>query len=137
MTPQRVSLITLGVSNLERSAKFYTDLGWVRSPRGGETIVFYQLKGLVLGLFGLDALAEDQNRSVAELGTGAMTLALNMADRESVDSAFQSALNAGAMCLKKPQSVFWADIQVIILIPMVMFGRLRTIPIGRLRMMGH
>ena len=107
MTPQRVSLITLGVADLERSKMFYTDLGWTPAPRGGDTIVFYQLRGLVLGLFGHDALAEDQNRPANELGTGAMTLALNMVDREGDDKAYQSALHAGATSLKEPQEVFW------------------------------
>lgn len=110
MTPQRVSLITLGVADLERSKMFYSDLGWTPAPRGGDTIVFYQLRGLVLGLFGHDALAEDQNRPANELGTGAMTLALNMVDREGVDKAYQSALHAGATSLKKPQEVFWGGI---------------------------
>lgn len=107
MTPQRVSLITLGVADLERSKMFYAGLGWIPAPRGGDTIVFYQLRGFVLGLFGRDALAEDQNRPAKELGTGAMTLALNMVDRESVDKAYQSALHAGAASLKEPQEVFW------------------------------
>ena len=107
MTPQRVSLITLGVSDLRRSREFYGNLGWTEAPRGGETIVFYQLKGLVLGLFGRDALAEDQGRSAVELGTGAMTLALNMPNTKGVDHAFESALKAGAKVIKKPEEVFW------------------------------
>lgn len=107
MTPQRVSLITLGVVNIDRSKQFYSDLGWVPAPRGGDTIIFYQLRGIVLGLFGRNALAEDQNRPAIQLGTGAMTLALNMADRQSVDSAYVRALNAGATSLKEPQEVFW------------------------------
>ena len=107
MTPQRVSLITLGVADLERSKMFYAGLGWVPAPCGGDTVVFYQLRGFVLGLFGRYALAEDQNRPATELGTGAMTLALNMMDRESVNEAYQSALQAGATSLKEPQEVFW------------------------------
>lgn len=107
MTPQRVSLITLGVADLERSRTFYADLGWKPVPQGGDTIVFYQLRGLVLGLFGHDALAQDQHRPPEALGTGAMTLAINMVDRASVDDAFQTALNAGATPLKPPKDVFW------------------------------
>ena len=107
MTPQRVSLITLGVIDLDRSTQFYADLGWTPAPSESEGIVFYQLQGFVLGLFGRDALAKDQNRNVEDLGTGAMTLALNMADREGVDAVFQTALEAGATPLKEPQQVFW------------------------------
>lgn len=107
MTPQRVTLITLGVANLGRSKRFYSDLGWVATPNGSEALVLYQLHGFVLGLFGHDALAEDQNRPASELGTGAMTLALNMVDRESVDAAYKTARRAGATALKEPQEVFW------------------------------
>ncbi len=51
MTPQRVTLITLGVADLERSRKFYAALGWTPT-REQDDISFYQINGLVLGLFG-------------------------------------------------------------------------------------
>ena len=106
MTPQRVSLITLGVADLERARSFYGALGWVpvASPPG---VVFYQLDGLVLGLFPLDAMAEDQGRPGARLETGALALAQNFADRASVDQAYANAINAGATALKAPEEVFW------------------------------
>ena len=106
MTPQRVTLITLGVAELERSRRFYADLGWTVT-REQEDVSFYQMHGTVLGLFGLDALAEDQGRPGAALGTGAMTLAQNFATIEEVDAAFAAALAAGASPLKQPQKVFW------------------------------
>ncbi|MFV2002611.1 MAG: VOC family protein [Paracoccaceae bacterium] len=106
MTPQRVTLITLGVADLERSAKFYADLGW-KPTRDQEGIVFYQINGMVLGLFGIGPLAEDQGRPDATLGTGAMTLAQNFATTHEVDAAFAAALAAGATKLKTPQKVFW------------------------------
>ena len=61
MTPQRVSLITLGSGDLDRSRKFYSALGWEPVPSPPE-VVFYQLDGMVLGLFGLKPLAKDQGR---------------------------------------------------------------------------
>ena len=61
----------------------------------------------MLGLFGLEPLAEDQGRPGAALGTGAATLAQNFPDRESVDAAFEQALAAGATALKAPEAVFW------------------------------
>ncbi len=106
MTPQRVTLITLGVDDLDRSRAFYAALGWTPA-REQEGISFYQLHGLVLGLFGRAALAQDQGRPGATLGTGAMTLAQNFATTEEVDAAFRSALAAGATALKKPEKVFW------------------------------
>lgn len=106
MTPQRVTLITLGVSDLERSRKFYADLGWVPT-REMDNISFYQMPGLALGLFPLDMLAEDQAQSVETLKTGAMTLAQNWATEAEVDAAFDRALSVGARALKRPEKVFW------------------------------
>lgn len=106
MTPQRVSLITLGVADLDRAKAFYADLGWVPADEQ-PGVVFYQLDGMVLGFFGLGPLAEDQGRPGAALGTGAMTLAQNFPDREGVDAAWNAALAAGATPMKRPVEVFW------------------------------
>lgn len=106
MTPQRVTLITLGVSDLELSRKFYADLGWVPT-REMDNISFYQMPGLALGLFPLDMLAEDQAQPVETLKTGAMTLAQNWATEAEVDAAFDRALSVGARALKRPEKVFW------------------------------
>lgn len=106
MTPQRVTLITLGVDDLTRAQAFYAALGWTPA-QAEEGIVFYQLNGQVLGLFGRAALAEDQGRPGAKLGTGAMTLAQNFATEAEVDAAFDTAIAAGATVLKRPEKVFW------------------------------
>lgn len=107
MTPQRVTLITLGVADLARSRAFYAALGWVESGQSQETIAFYQMHGAVLGLFGLADLAADQGRKGARLGTGAMTLAQNFSSEAEVDDAYAAALAAGAKGLKPPEKVFW------------------------------
>lgn len=106
MTPQRVTLITLGVADLDRSKAFYAALGWTPTQDEGE-VVFYQINGMVLGLFGLGPLAKDQGRPDAQLGTGAMTLAQNFATEEEVDAAYALALKSGATPLKAPEKVFW------------------------------
>lgn len=106
MKTQRVTLITLGVDDLDRAKAFYGALGW--SPaETQEGVAFYQLNGLVLGLFGRAALADDQGRPGAALGTGAMTLAQNFSTEAEVDAAFEAALAVGATALKKPEKVFW------------------------------
>ena len=104
---QRVTLITLGVTDLDRARAFYRDWGW--QPHGSSTpeISFYQMNGAILALFGRDALAGDQGRAGAELGTGAMTLAQNCPDKAQVDAVFDAALTAGAASLKRPEEVFW------------------------------
>ncbi|KZY34830.1 glyoxalase [Roseovarius sp. HI0049] len=104
--PQRVTLITLGVDDLARAKGFYGALGW-KPAEEQEGVAFYQMHGMVLGLFGKAALAEDQGRGGTELGTGAMTLAQNFATEAEVDEAFEKALAAGAKVLKRPEKVFW------------------------------
>ena len=106
MTPQRVTLITLGVDNLARARVFYEGWGW-QATTAQEGVVFFQMLGAALALFGRADLAADQGRPGAMLGTGAMTLAQNFATRTEVDAAFASALAAGAVALKAPQEVFW------------------------------
>ena len=106
MTPQRVTLITLGVRDLDAATAFYAKLGWTPKEHLPE-VRFYQMNGLVLGLFGLDALAKDQGRPDADLGFGAMTLAQNFPTEAEVDEAFAKAITAGATALKAPEKVFW------------------------------
>ena len=106
MTPQRITLITLGVADLARARTFYEALGW-SAAEATEGVVFFDLGGQKLGLFGRDALASDQGRPGAALGTGAITLAQNFATPADVDTAFAQALKAGATALKSPESVFW------------------------------
>jgi hypothetical protein len=106
MKDQRVTLITLGVADLDRAKAFYGALGWT-PEEATDGVAFYDLGGMKLGLFGLGPLAEDQGRPGATLGTGAMSLAQNFPDRASVDAAFARALDAGATELKKPEAVFW------------------------------
>lgn len=107
MSPQRVTLITLGVADLSKSRGFYARLGWQAHGQSQETVVFFQMHGAVLGLFSLDELAKDQGRPDAPLGVGAMTLAQNFATEAEVDAAFAAALAAGGTALKAPEKVFW------------------------------
>ncbi|PCD76580.1 VOC family protein [Pseudothioclava arenosa] len=103
---QRVTLITLGVESLPRARAFYEALGWV-ATQAQEGVVFFQMHGAVLGLFGRADLAADQGRPDANLGTGAMTLAQNFDTEADVDAAYAAALAAGAQPLKAPEKVFW------------------------------
>ncbi|MBC6406601.1 MAG: VOC family protein [Rhodobacteraceae bacterium] len=106
MTPQRVSLITLGVADMARARAFYAKLGW-QPAEAHDEVAFYRLSGMVLGLFGLEALAHDQGRAGVRLGTGAITLAQNFPSEAEVDAAFAQALAAGAEALKAPAKAFW------------------------------
>jgi predicted lactoylglutathione lyase len=107
MTPQRVTLITLGVADLAAARAFYGRLGWVEHGDSQPGVAFFQMHGAALALFGRADLAADQGRPGAELGTGAITLAQNFATEAEVDSAYAAALAAGANPLKAPEKVFW------------------------------
>ena len=107
MTPQRVTLITLGVANLAAARAFYARLGWVEHWQSQPSVAFFQMHGAVLGLFGRDDLAADQGRAGVPLGTGSITLAQNFATEAEVDAAFSAALAAGGTALKAPEKVFW------------------------------
>ena len=104
--PKSITLVTLGVADLARSRAFYAALGW-EAHTAQEGVVFIQLAGQVLALFGLDDLAKDQGVPAASLGKGALTLARNLATEAEVDAAFALALSAGATAIKPPEKVFW------------------------------
>ncbi|CCQ75695.1 conserved protein of unknown function[Include Glyoxalase domain] [Magnetospira sp. QH-2] len=106
---QRVSLITLGVADLGRSQQFYEQgLGWVRSPSSQEGVTFYQIGGLVLGLYPRAALAEDCGLEDAgsTVFTG-LTLAYNARSRDEADGVMARAVAAGGHEVKSLQEVFW------------------------------
>src|SRR5215212_4072275 len=82
MTLQSISVVTLGVADLERSRRFYGEgFGWTPVFANDE-ILFFQMNGLVLGLWLADRLAEDMNRSAAP--PGSVSLAHNVSDIDEV-----------------------------------------------------
>ncbi len=103
----RISMITLGVADLERSVRFYTEgLGWERmaSP---PSVAFFPLNGTWLGLYGREALAEDAGVGAEGEGFRAVTLAHNVANEAEVDEVLALAVAAGARLVKPGQAVSW------------------------------
>ena len=104
---QRLSLVTLGVADLERARRFYEDgLGWRRGNEHPE-VVFYQVGGAVLALFSREALAADARIPAADSGFGGITLAYNARTRAEVDAVLAQAEAAGAKILKPAEDAFW------------------------------
>jgi uncharacterized protein len=104
---QRLSLVTLGVADLERARRFYENgLGWRRGNDHAE-VVFYQLGGMVLALWGRDALAQDAHLPNAGSGFGGIALAYNARTRAEVDAVLAEAEAAGAKILKPAEDAFW------------------------------
>ncbi len=103
---QRISLITLGVRDAEKMASFYDAIGWTRVDTQ-DGVVAYDLIGQTLGLYPLDALAEDIGVPVNSLGRGASTLGYNCRAKENVAEVLSTAEAAGAKILKPASDVFW------------------------------
>jgi len=104
---QRISLITLAVADVERSAAFYEALGWrrVASPDG---VIAFDLIGQTLGLYSRADLARDMGIEESCItGFSGITLAHNVAARKNVAPIYQAALAAGGRGVKEPHDVFW------------------------------
>ncbi len=106
MTMNRITVVTLGVAEIARACAYYDALGWV-AETVLENVAFYRMGGARLGLFRRDMLAAEQGRDVADLGTGAMTLAQNFTSEAEVDAQFARALAAGAQPVTAPAQTDW------------------------------
>jgi hypothetical protein len=104
---QRLSLITLGVAELERSSEFYERLGWRRSMTKAEGVVFFQAGGIALALYPRNELAKDARIAPQGDGFNGISLAYNTRNREEVDSVLAEAQAAGAKILKPAEEAFW------------------------------
>lgn len=102
---QRLSLVTLGVKDLNASRQFYEALGW-NPGFANEEVVFFQLGGMVLALWGRDDLAKDANLPHAP-EPGAIALAYNTRSRQEVDQTLVEAQQAGARILKQAHETSW------------------------------
>ena len=101
---QRLSMITLGVTDPARAKSFYEALGW-KPAFENETIVFIPLNGIVLALFERGALEKDIDRSASD--AGAFALAYNVRSKNEVDPLIRQAAEAGGTILKSAEEAFW------------------------------
>ena len=112
---QRLSLITLGVSDVARARAFYEGLGWSGESPDGE-VVFFQVGGMILALWGRDKLADD---SVVEDGGGwgGVTLAYCVDSPTTVDAVLTEAAEAGATIGRPGAQTFWGGYSGIFIDP--------------------
>jgi uncharacterized protein len=103
---QRINLITLGVADLERARAFYETIGWRTRAEAGADVVFFQAGEAVVALWDRARLAEDSCVEDSP-GWGGVTLALNFASRDEVDTAIEQARAAGARIGREPAETFW------------------------------
>ncbi|MEO6652690.1 MAG: VOC family protein [Ilumatobacteraceae bacterium] len=105
--PQRLTMVTLGVTDVARATSFYESLGWRRSSASQETITFFSMQGSALGLFERVMLAGDAGVDALGSGFRGVTVALNCDSRAEVDAVFAEWVAAGATPVKQPEAVEW------------------------------
>jgi predicted lactoylglutathione lyase len=112
----RISLITLGVTDLARARAFYEALGWTTGAQPDDDTIFFQAGGIILALWDRAKLAEDS--SVEDTGGwGGITPAHNVGSREEVDAVIEEARNAGATIGREPSETFWGGYNGVFLDP--------------------
>jgi catechol 2,3-dioxygenase-like lactoylglutathione lyase family enzyme len=103
---QRLSLVTLGVSDLQRARAFYEALGWSTGAEPGDGVVFFQAGGMIVALWSRESLAEDSGVEDAG-GWGGVTLAYNTRSPEEVDATIEEARRAGARIAREQAATLW------------------------------
>lgn len=100
-------MITLGVTDLQRSVAFYRDgLGFPKMDSPPE-VAFFTLQGTWLALYPRYLLAEDATVSADGSGFPGFALAHNVGSEAEVDEVISRAIDAGATLIKPAQKVFW------------------------------
>ena len=95
---QRLSLVTLGVRDLERARRFYERLGWTVGSAPGD-VVFFQAGGMIVALWGREQLAADSGTEDTG-GWGGVTLAHNVRSPAEVEAVLDEARAAGARIVR-------------------------------------
>ncbi|WOC40317.1 VOC family protein [Polaribacter sp. HL-MS24] len=105
---QRLTIITLGVSNLKKSTDFYeTKFGWKKSVSSNQYISFFTLNGIQLALYDRKELAEDATVNSDGNGFKGFTLAYNTKSEKEVDQLIEELRINGVEIVKEPQKVNW------------------------------
>jgi uncharacterized protein len=112
---QRISLVTLGVSDVARARAFYEALGW-RGESPDDDIVFFQVGGMIMTLWDRSSLAEDSS-VVDGGGWGGVTLAHNVDSRDAVDRVLEDAESAGATIGRKGAERYWGGYSGVFIDP--------------------
>jgi uncharacterized protein len=113
---QRLSLVTLGVEDVDRARGFYEALGWQSPCEHGSDVAFFQAGGMAFALWSRALLAEDSG--VADGGGwGGVTLAHNLGSPEEVDAVLSEAEAAGARIGRRGAETFWGGYSGVFIDP--------------------
>jgi predicted lactoylglutathione lyase len=113
---QRLSLVTLGVSDLARARSFYEGLGWSSSATPADDVVFFQAGCMVVALWDRARLAHDSGVQ-DNGGWGGVTLAHNVRSPAEVDSVISQARAQGAEIPREGAETFWGGYSGIFVDP--------------------
>lgn len=103
----RISLVTLGVADMKAARAFYEALGWKAGAPSNDDVTFFQAGGMILGLYGRAALADDAKVDDTKPGFSGVALAYNGRDKAEVDAVLAEAVTAGGTLIKAAEEVFW------------------------------
>ena len=108
-TPARVSMVTLGVSDVERATGFYRSLGWsLSSASVADEVSFFHTAGAILALYGENDLADEANQTLSPVPRfRGVALALNCDRAQDVDEVVQSVILAGGTVVSPPRATDW------------------------------
>ena len=105
---QRLTIIGLGVNDLEKSNDFYEKkFGWNKLDSSNDNITFFKLNGILLSLYPREKLAEDAKVSAQGTGFKGFSLAYNARTKEEVDKIISDLSRKGVRVVKKAENVFW------------------------------
>ena len=110
----RISLVTLGVDDLDRAAAFYAAMGLSRNGKFTDGVAFYQMGGLILALWPRAELARDAGLSAgagARSGFSGVALAYNTRSEDEVAQVLAMAGKAGGRVLKPAGRAVWGGMQ--------------------------
>jgi uncharacterized protein len=109
MTIPRMTIITLGVTDLAKATRFYAIIFGIPPNKENEGISFFELSGAWLALYPVDKLAEDISPQLSPTRSGfsGITLAYNARSKSEVVAIFEEVKTAGASIVKTPQDTFW------------------------------
>lgn len=105
---QKLNLITLGVSDFERSLNFYEKgLGWKKSDKSIDGLALFPLGGITLALHPIEELEKDTTIKYQPSAFSGLTLSYNAKSEKEVDEVLKKVEKLGASIIKPAQKVYW------------------------------
>ncbi|MBP7339706.1 VOC family protein [Niveispirillum sp.] len=104
---QRITLVTLRVTDVARSRAFYEGLGWQACAGSQSGFAYFQMGGMGLGLLAAEKYADEIAGDAGKVTSGPTMLAQNVRDKAEVDRLVSFALTQGGRLVRAPADQFW------------------------------